>query len=386
LVLALCGTAERRRREAEAAAALVPRVDARRLGTLLERLRLTGLVGGRLQGLGVRVDPRLEEEIRSWTAQVRERGRTHELTTLTILAELEQAGIRALALKGSVLARELYGDVGVRSPGDIDLLVAPGHLPAAVQVVQRMGWAHQAVASRTTALPLLHETLAHPALPRVELHWRVHWYETRFAADALARADRAAPHEPLIMDSADGLAALMLFYARDGFAGLRIPADAATWWDTRCEGCDLDALVEHTATRYPQLGGPLRLGAEILAALVGLPTSLETSRFRFGVAAQLATPFEEVTLAQVKTKVGLVDLLLAPRRGARASVRRERQKIPPGLERPLTRQDPLAARLARAEHVLRTLRRWTLALAPAAWRARRSRTAAAAEMAQRTWT
>ncbi len=34
----------------------------------------------------------------------------------------------------------------------------------------------------------LHETLVHPTLPRVELHWRVHWYERRFAADALVRA------------------------------------------------------------------------------------------------------------------------------------------------------------------------------------------------------
>ena len=383
LVLLMCGTQERRLRDSETVMGLLEGCDPNRLSELLGRLRLTGLVGTRLLGLGVAVDPRLEDEILAWTSAARSCGRTHELTTLAILQELESHGVRALALKGSVLARELYGDVGVRSPGDIDILVAAEDLAAAVAIVARMGWAHQAIASRAAPLPVLHESLVHTTLPRVELHWRVHWYETRFAADALARAERAAAHEPLVMLPGDGLAALVLFYARDGFAGLRMPADAGAWWDTRCVGMNADQIIEETAIRYPELGPALRLGAELLGALVGLPTYQRAESVRLRVAGQLATPFQEITLAEARAKVGLVDLLLAPPGGARASLRRERQKIPPGLERPLSRDDDLSAHLARWEHLLRLLRRWTLAMAPATARARRSESGAGADLGER---
>jgi Uncharacterised nucleotidyltransferase len=383
LVLLLCGTRERRLATRDDAARLVTSADSDRLRQMLGHLRLTGLVGRRLLELGVGVDPRLEEEIERWTAQARDLGRTHELTTLAILDGLERAGIRALALKGSVLAREVYGDVGMRSSGDIDILVAPARLAGALEVVRGMGWTRQTVASRTAPLPVLHETLLHPTLPRVELHWRVHWYETLFATDALARAHQPGPHEPLVMAPADGLAALTLFYARDGFAGLRMPADTAAWWDARCDGVEIDRVVEETALRYPQLAAPLRLGTELLGAMVGLPTHLQAASFRLRVAAELATPFEEVTAAEARAKVGLVDLLLAPRRGTRASLRRERQKIPAGVERRLTRHDDLSAHRARWEHQLRMTRRWAMAIVPAATQASRARSAIGSDVVER---
>jgi hypothetical protein len=333
--------------------------------------------------LGVDVDPGLEQEIRDWMGRVRELGRTHELTTLALLEALEGAGIPALALKGSVLARELYGDVGVRTAGDIDILVAPGDLTGAVEVVARMGWAHQAASARVTSLPVLHETLTHLSLPRVELHWRVHWYETRFAADALDRAQRSGPHEPLMMTPADGLAALTLFYARDGFAGLRMPADAAAWCDARCQGLDVDGAIADTTGCYPELAAPLRVGTELLGALAGVPTSRRADAYRLRVAAELATPFEEVTVAEARAKVGMVDLLLAPPRGARAALRRERQKVPAGLERSLTCRDGLPAYRARTEHVLRLARRWALATTPAAVRARHDVNGAGVAVAER---
>jgi hypothetical protein len=383
LVLALCAARKQRDRERDDIARLAAHADAARLGGLLDHLRLTGVAGGRLLELGVDVDAGLEQEIRDWMARVRELGRTHELTTLALLEALERGGIPALALKGSVLARELYGDVGVRAAGDIDILVAAGDLTGAVEVVARMGWIHQAASARAASLPVLHETLTHPSLPRVELHWRVHWYETRFATDALHRAQRSGPHEPLVMTPADGLAALTLFYARDGFAGLRMPADAAAWSDARGEGLDLDQAIADTAGRYPELAAALLVGTELLGALVGLPTDRRADAYRLRMAAELATPFEEVTAAEARAKVGMVDLLLAPPRGARAALRRERQKIPAGLERRLTRHDGLPAYRARTEHVLRLARRWALAATPAAARARRDLNGAGVAVAKR---
>jgi hypothetical protein len=299
LALLLAGTEESRRAHADKAIALLNDVDPARLLELLKRLHMTVLLGQRLLALGGDVDPQLERAIGSWAAAARDQGTMHELTTLTVLAGLERAGLRALALKGSVLARELYGDVAARTSGDIDALVGVGELDHAVAVVEGMGWRWKPQTARAAKLPLLHETLTHPTLPRVELHWRVHWYETRFAANALADAERRGPHQPLIMQPADGLAALTLFYARDGFAGLRMAADVAAWWDRRCDGGDADLILETIATSYPALAGPLHVGAQLLGSLVSLPTRFSGGPFRWKVAAELATPFFGKSPAQL---------------------------------------------------------------------------------------
>jgi hypothetical protein len=373
LTLLLAGTQATRHARAAEAAALLAAADPGRLITLLERLRVTVLFGQRLIELVGDVGTGLGERITACTERAREHGRIHDLATLSILAELERDGIRALPLKGSALARELYGDVGTRSSGDIDILVDAGDLKCAIASVERAGWRWQPQPARATALPVLHETLSHARLPRVELHWRVHWYETRFAADALGRARSAGPHQPLIMAPPDGLAALTLFYARDGFAGLRMAADAAAWWDAVGKGGDAGRSIHGTARCYPELAGPLLVGARLLASLVGLPARLDDGPFRWRVAANLATPLLEKSTPQLRANAGLADLLLAPPNGHAASLRRERQKIPENMERPLTREDNIAVHRARWEHLLRVTRRWALAFIPAAFRAYRGR-------------
>ena len=215
------------------AVALVEQVHGARLLALLERLNLVTLVGQRLLALRAEIAAPVTSEVESLTRIARERGTLFELITLAVLAALEDAGIRALPLKGTTLARELYDDTALRTSVDVDVLVAPEDLRHAVEVVQGMGWQCEAGLSREVGLPLLHECLVHPTLPRVELHWRVHWYERRFAADALERAARERVGAPLRMQPADELASLILFYERDGFSGLRTPADIAGWWSTR---------------------------------------------------------------------------------------------------------------------------------------------------------
>jgi hypothetical protein len=374
LALLLAGTEAKRRARAPEAAALLAAADPGRLIALLERLHVTVLFGRRLIELVGDVGPVLGERITARTELARQHGRLHDLATLSILAELERDGIRALPLKGSALARELYGDVGARSSGDIDVLVDAGDLQHAIASVERAGWRWQPQPARASALPVLHETLSHARLPRVELHWRVHWYETRFAADALARARSARSHQPLVMAPADGLAALTLFYARDGFAGLRMAADVAAWWDAVGKGADAGRSIDGTARCYPELAGPLLVGARLLSSLVGLPARLDDGPFRWKVAANLATPLLEKSTPQLRANASLADLLLAPPHGRAASLRRERQKIPENLERPLTRDDSIAVHRARWEHLLRVTRRWALAFVPAAVRAYRGRT------------
>jgi hypothetical protein len=372
LAVLLAGTEATRRARADEAAALLRAADSARLLELLERLHVTVLLGERLRELVGDVGPALEEAITAAAAWARDHGRIHELATLSVLAGLERDGIRALALKGSVLARELYGDVGARSSGDIDILVATDELEAAIASAERIGWRWQPQTARAAPLPVLHETLTHPRLPRIELHWRVHWYETRFAADALGRAKRVGPHQPLIMSPADGLAALTLFYERDGFSGLRLAADVAAWWDARCAARDADTLIASVADAYPELAAPLWVGIQLLGPLVGLPTHADRARLSWRVAAQLAGPFCSAPGVQANATASLVDLLLAPRGSRADAVRRETRKIPEQLERPLTRHDDLSDHLARWDHVMRVSRRWMLTLPAALLRAART--------------
>ncbi len=336
----------------------------RQLVGLLNQTGLLVLIGRRLLALGLRDVPELERELESRAGQARKWGTTTELATLQVLHQLEVAGIRALPLKGSVLARQLYGDVAARSSIDIDLLVAPEDLSDAVTAVAELGWRWQPTVWRVGGLPALHETLLHPLLPRIELHWRVHWYERRFASDALSRAEPAAPGEPLQMEPIDGLVALMLFYARDGFAGLRFPTDAATWWDVRCSESDTPPPIDAILRRYPDLTGPVRAASALLCDLVDLPTRLPTELpFRWRLAAELATPFVEAGREQTVANAALADLLLAPGGAAADALRRLKHNAPTSPRRTQARAP--TPQVASVGHLLRVAGRWIRAVVPA---------------------
>jgi hypothetical protein len=93
---------------------------------------------------------------------------------------LEQEGLRALVLKGPALAMQTTGVARGRGGGDLDLLVAPEDLPAAVALLEGLGfhrpagmfprqlnsfWGHYARWSG-------HElNLERPGSPCLDLHW-----------------------------------------------------------------------------------------------------------------------------------------------------------------------------------------------------------------------
>jgi Uncharacterised nucleotidyltransferase len=371
LALLLASTGRVREARAGEIAGLAARADAHLLIDLMDRLQVSVLLGSCLREAVAGLDPWLDEQIAMRTFAARRNGEAQEMVALGILASLSRVGIRALGLKGVVLARQLYGGAGARTSADIDILVSAADLAHAVEVVRRMGWQRKDPVPAGSGLPVLHEEMVHPELPMIELHWRVHWYETQFAADLLARAESPAPHQPLVMDPADGLAALTLFYARDGFSGLKMATDVASWWDSRCEAPDADAVIGAIAATYPELAGALWVATGVLGSLVGLPTTFAGGPLRWQIAAELASPFTEPTAGHLGAIASLVDLLVTPRAGRVDSLRREVQKVPKGLERPLTPDDGLFAYLARSEHVLRVTRCWGMALASATGRAYR---------------
>lgn len=57
-----------------------------------------------------------------------------------VLALLEADGIVALSVKGVLLARELYGHIGARHAGDLDLLIDDAAIDRADAALRRSGW------------------------------------------------------------------------------------------------------------------------------------------------------------------------------------------------------------------------------------------------------
>ena len=317
----------------EQAARLAEEVDWQRLAATLRLRRLLPVSGPRIIELA---DGRASEDFALEVREVLDAGRRHgaflQLVSLRIMDMLAEAGVRSSGLKGPLLGEALYGDPGRRLSSDIDLLVSAEQLQTAVDVVRGLGYAAPTDYIDASRLPLLHFLLVHERgeLPPIELHWRIHWYERNFAHDRLLpptvespRAWRPAP--------ADELAALLLFYARDGFVDLRLASDLAAWWDLHGADVSHHALDE-VLRSYPALGRVIPVAVAVAEKIVGLPASAIIGnaaklRTRERIAVRLANPNPHSSESQLYADIGLIDGLLTPPGGLRAFVRR--QLLPP---------------------------------------------------------
>lgn len=253
--------------------------------------------------------------------QAAEAARLHSgfllLVCQRVMSALADAGIPSTPLKGPLLSEAIYGDPGRRLSNDLDLLVAPEHLPRAVKVVCGLDYDVPTDHVGQDGLPLLHFILLHRRreLPPVELHWRVHWYERNFAQERLL-----PPAHALVRnwrpDPVDELAALLLFYVRDGFVDLRLASDLSAWWDVFGAEVRPGALDELLGD-YPALARPILVAAKVAENIVGLPAAQIFGRKpRLGVrdrmATRLANPNRHASRAQLFAEMGFIDGLLTP--------------------------------------------------------------------------
>jgi hypothetical protein len=329
LILLSAGTAGRRRALRELAGRLAAGVQWARLAETLHARKLLPTLGPRILELAQgRANAEFAAAVEQATATARRHGVLLQLATERMMSTLAVAGIRSSALKGPLLSEAIYGDPGRRLSRDIDLLVAPEQLGAAVGVVCGMGYDAPTDHVLESGLPLLHFALAHVhgELPPVELHWRVHWYERSFAVDRLlppvgtpVKGWRPAP--------VDELVALLLFYARDGFIELRLAADLSAWWDAR--GAELEpGALEELLGVHPALAPAVAAAARVAEQVVGLPAAQlirETPKpgLRGRAAMRLANPNPHAGQAQLNADMGLIDGLLAPSGDFGAFLRRQ---------------------------------------------------------------
>jgi hypothetical protein len=338
IALLAAGTAPRRLETRAEAQSLLAKVEWSHLIETLRRRRLLPTLGPRIVEL---TEGGSSEEFAAAVEQALEAGRRHgaflALVSQRVTAALASAGIRSQPLKGPLMSEAIYGDLGRRLSNDVDLLVPPEQLAAAVQVVRGLGYDPPADRADGDGLPQLHFALVHERgeLPPVELHWRIHWYERDFARQRLL---------PPSIDGADGwrpqpvdeLAALLQFYGRDGFVDLRLAADIAAWWDAFGGGLEGGALDE-VMSSYPRLKRVLGVGAKVAQRTVGLPATMVMAAppeldLRERIALRLADPNPRTSEPQLHAEMGLVDGLLTPADDLRAFARRQILEPPQALE------------------------------------------------------
>lgn len=326
LALLLAGTAARRERRHERLLELVARVDADALEAFLRRTDMLALLGRRLERLaGERLPDDFRARLARHVTDAQRQGVGQQLLTVRLLAALEDGGVRALPLKGPLLAERLHGDAGMRLSADVDVLVARDRLHDAETVLDAFGYRVEPVRlPGDPAVPLLHERLVQrQGLPDVELHWRVHWYEASFSADLLVHG--ASSDGWLVPRPDDELALLLLLYARDGFAGLRLACDVAAWWDRYGARLGTDGLAHH-AEAYPALARALATAALAAQRIVGLPAERVLPPALLAQASEHALRLANWPLrgagAQVSANVSLTDWLIAPSGQRRALLRR----------------------------------------------------------------
>jgi hypothetical protein len=378
LILLSAGTAARRHDTREEAGRLLGEVDWWRLAEELRRRRLLPILGPRILELA---EGRASDGFAAAVEQALELGRRQgallELVALRVMGMLADAGIRSTPLKGPLLGGAIYGDSGRRLSSDIDLLVSPEQLQAAVEVVRGLGYDAPTDYVERCGLPRLHFALVHERreLPPVELHWRVHWYERTFACERLLppTCDQQGGWRPA---PADELTALLLFYSRDGFIDLRLASDLSAWWDA-C-GADLQpGAVDELLDVYPALARVIRAALKAAENTVGLPAAriighMPKLDLRERMAVRLANPNPHASQSQLYADMGLIDGLLMPRGSLGAFMRRQ-VILPPEVLDELDRHAPkqrarsslnrsvgmlgryglTAARLARAPETLR---------------------------------
>lgn len=336
LALIAAATSVRREERRGAARRCATEIDWRHFTETLRRRRLLPLLGPPIADLsGEAAGEGFLEAVEQSLEAGRRQAALLQLTSLRAIGTLAAAGIRAAQLKGPGLGEAIYGDPGRRLSSDVDLLVPVEQLEDAAAAVQELGYAAPADPRGDDGLPQLHLALEHEKgeLPPIELHWRIHWYERKFARERLlpAVADPTGAWRP---EPAAELASLLLYYARDGFIDLRYPADLAAWWDSRggdTRPGDLAGLIE----AYPALAAPLATAAALSERLIGLPAADLVGEARGPsprrrVAMALANPNPKTSTRQLYADCGLLDGLLAPP-GSLGAWARRRLLPPPNV-------------------------------------------------------
>jgi hypothetical protein len=220
------------------------------------------------------------DDVLEQLSALRERARLHHLMVTAQLSligrELERAGVQWVVMKGPVVASLLYPDPGDRRYSDLDIMVARPDFPAAMAVLEALGFQHSihnwALAEQMLAGQV--EMKAHAVT--VDLHWHLHYSaadRSQFALDPeamIARRRHVGVSGVTVpaLDPVDTLLTLAFHAARSD--GHRLVWLKDIERSLAVERPDLDELIRRCRSSRcgPPVGVMLRRAHELLGAEV----------------------------------------------------------------------------------------------------------------------
>jgi Uncharacterised nucleotidyltransferase len=171
-------------------------------------------------------------------------------TLIEVLAAFQRAGIAGIPVKGVVLAETIYGGLGLRSLGDLDVLVQPADLPAARAVLKELQFVQEA----DPGFENMHHPFHDPPYYRqasggdicLELHrglWATQFFQ--LGTDALWTRSSITPlhgAEVRVLSPEDTLLHLAIHRSRSALR-LRFVCDIAELLQRHAEALDWDYLL-----------------------------------------------------------------------------------------------------------------------------------------------
>jgi hypothetical protein len=137
--------------KAAAADALRRNIDWDRLQSLANYHGLIPLLYRHIVAGSVKADAIPETtltDLKNKAEAAARRNLTLSADLIRLLRSLEEAGIRAVPLKGPVLANLVYGSISLRKILDIDLLVDEGNFRRSIELLETLGYRHMYTAPR----------------------------------------------------------------------------------------------------------------------------------------------------------------------------------------------------------------------------------------------
>jgi len=172
-----------------------------------------------------------------------------------VIGALRDAGVSVRVIKGFPLAQLVFGDVGLRSPGDLDLLVDDRQLIEVDRIVRELGYTGLFEPQRFTPRQLLFYrahwkdvTYTHHAIGNeLDVHWRCFRNPEMQGGDLCsAGTSETVTFGDLRLDTMarqEGLLYLCVHGALDGWIYLKFLADVAAQVREMSES-EIDALAE----------------------------------------------------------------------------------------------------------------------------------------------
>lgn len=225
--------------------------------------------------------------------------RNHYLTAqlAVLLGELRRAAIDVLVIKGPVLAALAYGDLGLRTFSDLDLLVRPARLAAAARTLSRLGFTadlYDETAIASGFFDAAETNFQRPGgIVNVDLHWELAPGYYRFGPGGDAVWERA----------------------------IDVPVDGATMHTLGPEDYLLFLAVHASRHGWPTLSHVSDIAHFVHRVALDWPTILERAsatrcRRMLGVGLLLAhgllgTPLPDNVLAAARSDPPAVELVAA---------------------------------------------------------------------------